>query len=236
MITVLHCLPDYRSTSRVGRHPTSGNQAGWDAIPATFTPRARRHAASPAHPLRPRLRDRRRHRQGDGIVAIQLRDRSGAELPLAEPGRTELRLPSGRLRHYCSPTPSAPRRHVSDRRARRPEQARIARDYEVAQSGAPIHVTALRNNFPLVDARACCSPAASGHPAGRDGQRVVAERATPGVDGPGGRPRMVAFVAEPGVLGERLTVIRTTPDIPTSSASSAASRWARRSTAAVRCR
>lgn len=220
MITqVLTRLPDYRvDESGLVAYPTSGNQAGWDAIPATFTPESQRTAT-------PRRRQRIRFDrdfeiaavtdEADGIVAIQLRDRSGAELPLAEPGaHLELRLPSGRLRHY-SLTDAVGGPDVTYRIGVLGDQNGRGGSlelHEVARSGAPIHVTALRNNFPLVDAaRYLLLAGGIGvTPLVAMAKHVVAERADAEVSMVyGGRTASaMAFVAElREVLGERLTVI-----------------------------
>ncbi|NKZ03218.1 cytochrome P450/oxidoreductase [Actinomadura latina] len=158
MITqVLTRLPDFRvlEDGLVG-YPTSGNQKGWDAIPAVFTPGPRAAgapvpAAATGAPYE--LTVTHVERPADDVLALTLAPADG-ELPAWEPGaHLELRLPSGRVRQYslCGDPADAARYRVAVLREAG-GRGGSAEVHALARAGASFGVHGPRNHFPLVDA------------------------------------------------------------------------------------
>lgn len=163
MTQVLTRLPDYEiDEARLVAYPTSGNQAGWDSIPATFTPEIERAAATPVVRRQHVVIDRplmitEARTEADGIVSLRLVDAAGdgaiGDLPVGDPGaHLEFRLPSGRLRQYSllgGDGTTGYRVAVLREDDGRGGSVEV---HELARAGVSLHVAALRNNFPLVDA------------------------------------------------------------------------------------
>ncbi|MDI9918145.1 cytochrome P450 [Rhodococcus sp. IEGM 1379] len=94
---VLTRLPDYRiDESALVPYPTLGNQAGWDRVPATFTP------GTTSESTRGRtVRVEAVRRIADEVVELTLEDVSGLPLPSWAPGANlPITLPSGTRRQY----------------------------------------------------------------------------------------------------------------------------------------
>ncbi|MFB4305129.1 cytochrome P450 [Actinomadura sp. GTD37] len=158
MITqVLTRLPDFRvlEDGLVG-YPTSGNQKGWDAIPAVFTPGPRGDGAAVASVATGapyELTVTRAEEAADDVLALTLAPAGGSETPAWEPGaHLELRLPSGRVRQYSlcgDPADGSYRVAV----LREPDgRGGSAEVHALARAGATFGVRGPRNHFPLVDA------------------------------------------------------------------------------------
>ena len=157
MMQVLTRLPDYRVLEEgLVSYPTQGNQTGWDAIPAVFTPGSRSAGISSASiglatPV-PLTVTGVVHR-ADDVISVRLEHADGADLPGWTPGsHIELRLPSGRLRQYSlcgEPTESgweiAVLREVDGRGG-------SVELHALAEIGAAFPVRGPRNHFPLVAA------------------------------------------------------------------------------------
>jgi cytochrome P450/ferredoxin-NADP reductase len=155
---VLTRIPDFRVLDEgLVAYPTRGNQSGWDAIPAVFTPAlrigdsgvtlAQRDVTVPLTVTD--VLD-----VADEVVAVRLACADGKPLPAWTPGsHLELRLPSGRLRQYSlcgDPADKAGWRIAVLR-----EQAGRGGSMELhglAAAGATFPVRGPRNHFPLVDA------------------------------------------------------------------------------------
>lgn len=157
---VLTRLPGYRVLTRgLVPYPTRGNQTGWDAIPAVFTP-GRRSAGAPARavtlsaPIALTVTDV--DQVADEVVAIRLARPEGTDLPAWTPGsHLDLRLPSGRVRQYSlcgNPADRAGWRiGVLRERVGRGGSAEI---HDLAAPGAAFMVRGPRNHFPVVKAPA----------------------------------------------------------------------------------
>ncbi|MER7169234.1 cytochrome P450 [Micromonospora sp. NPDC000207] len=161
MITqILTRLPDYRVVEEglVG-YPTHGNQTGWDAIPAVFTPGPRADGAAPTAPaagpagdldlvvetVTPATAD---------VVEVRLAAATGDRLPSWTPGaHLEVRLPSGRIRQYslCGDPDDDGRYRIGVLREPAGRGGSVEL-HEVARTGATLTVRGPRNHFPLVDA------------------------------------------------------------------------------------
>ncbi|MFG1891133.1 cytochrome P450 [Micromonospora sp. NPDC049051] len=161
MITqVLTRLPDYRivEAGLVG-YPTRGNQSGWDAIPAVFTPGPRAAGttggAAPAGPARdldlvvtavtPAATD---------VIEVRLAAATGDPLPAWAPGaHLEVRLPSGRIRQYSLCGDPGETDHYRIGVLREPAgRGGSVELHALARAGAALTVRGPRNHFPLVDA------------------------------------------------------------------------------------
>ena len=157
MTQVLTRLPDYRVIEEgLVPYPTQGNQTGWDAIPAVFTPGSRSSGVSSTStalttPVAMTVTDV--VRRADDVVSVRLVRADGTVLPPWTPGsHVELRLPSGRLRQYslCG-EPSddgweiAVLREVDGRGG-------SVEMHALATVGASFPVSGPRNHFPLVEA------------------------------------------------------------------------------------
>jgi cytochrome P450/ferredoxin-NADP reductase len=158
MTQVLTRLPDYRVIEDgLVPYPTHGNQTGWDAIPAVFTPGTRAHgvigtSSELRTPLPLTVTDIRV--EADEVVSVRLARADGDELPAWQPGsHIELRLPSGRLRQYSLCGDPADRAGwrigVLREAAGRGGSLEL---HALAQPGATFVVRGPRNHFPLVDA------------------------------------------------------------------------------------
>jgi cytochrome P450/ferredoxin-NADP reductase len=165
MITqVLTRLPDYQvvEDGLVG-YPTKGNQTGWDAIPAVFTPgRRAADAATGGDPVVVRPGGDRElvveavSTAADQVLEVRLAAADGAPLPTWAPGaHLEVRLPSGRVRQYSlcgDPTDTGSYRiGVLREAAGRGGSVEL---HTVAATGTALTVRGPRNHFPLVDADA----------------------------------------------------------------------------------
>ena len=154
---VLNRLPDYRVVEDALVHyPTRGNQTGWDAIPALFTPGSRTSGTftsfvpvstvevvvSAAEPA------------ASEVVAVTLARRDGGALPEWAPGaHVDLRLPSGRLRQYSLCGPPSDRSHYRIAVLREPSgRGGSVELHGVATPGATFTIRGPRNHFPLVPA------------------------------------------------------------------------------------
>lgn len=158
MHQVLTRLPDYQVVED-GLVPylTQGNQTGWDAIPAVFTPGSRAvDSGSATVALRSPtpLTVSAVERLTADVTSLVLTRADGADLPPWRPGaHIEVRLPSGRLRQYSLHGDPA-----------RVEQWRIAvlrepggrggsvEIHDVAAPGSTFAVRGPRNHFPLIEA------------------------------------------------------------------------------------
>ncbi|MFI5428829.1 hypothetical protein [Aeromicrobium sp. UC242_57] len=157
MSQVLTRLPDYRVIDDgLVAYPTSGNQAGFDAIPAIFTP-GRRSAGGLAERDRPVL-----PRQlvisaatplsGD-VLGISLRSEDGSALPVWRPGaHVERRSPQAAcVSTRCAEILTTP---ASGRSAccGNPQDGADRRSPRAAAPGTRLTLRGLRNHFGLVDA------------------------------------------------------------------------------------
>lgn len=158
MTQVLTRLPDYTIVDAgLVTYPTSGNQAGFDAIPALFTPGTRVDGVSTPHQIVEvpnELVVSAVERLADDVIAISLRHPDGVALPAWAPGsHLEVRLPSGRLRHYslCGD----PRDTHTWRIGVLREQAGRGGSVELQQHavvGSSLTIKGLRNHFSLIEA------------------------------------------------------------------------------------
>ncbi|MFB4316284.1 cytochrome P450 [Actinomadura sp. 21ATH] len=160
MITqVLTRLPDFRVLEDgLVEYPTSGNQKGWDAIPAVFTP-GPRSAGAPVAAAVPlgaayEMTVTRAERTAEDVLALTLAPAAGGEVPPWEPGaHLELRLPSGRVRQYslCGDPDDRSRYRVAV--LREPDGRGGSEEvHALARTGTTFSVRGPRNHFPLVDA------------------------------------------------------------------------------------
>jgi cytochrome P450/ferredoxin-NADP reductase len=155
MRQVLTRLPDYRVLPEsLVPYPTRGNQTGWDAIPALFTPGPRLGSAAAAPSIVTRELEIIEVRTvATDVLAVTFADPSGVALPPWNPGaHLEVRLPSGRLRQYSlcgDPTSDTWTVAVLREPAGRGGSVEL---HELARSGARLTVRGPRNHFPLVDA------------------------------------------------------------------------------------
>lgn len=158
MSQVLTRLPDYRIIDEgLVAYPTSGNQAGFDAIPAIFTPgrRSTGGLAERDRPVLPRqlMISAATPLSGD-VLGITLRSEDGAALPGWRPGaHVELQLPSGRLRQYslCG-DPHNPREWQVGVLREPAGRGGSQELHELAAPGTTLTLRGLRNHFGLVDA------------------------------------------------------------------------------------
>ncbi|SFL42988.1 PDR/VanB family oxidoreductase [Geodermatophilus ruber] len=102
-----------------------------------------------------RLRVASRIEGAEGVVVLQLRDPSGAELPAWAPGaHIDLQLPEGRTRQYSLCGDPADRSVWRIGVLREPDgRGGSAYVHDELAEGAEIDVRGPRNNFPLVPAR-----------------------------------------------------------------------------------
>jgi ferredoxin-NADP reductase len=158
MTQVLTRLPDYRVLEdALVPYPTQGNQTGWDALPAVFTPGTRASGTSSLATgltAPTPLEVAAVVTVADDVVAVSLRRPDGADLPAWRPGaHVEVRLPSGRLRQYslCGDPAEAGRWRIGVLRevAGRGGSVEL---HELAAAGVTLSVRGPRNHFPLVDA------------------------------------------------------------------------------------
>ncbi|WP_432974119.1 cytochrome P450/oxidoreductase [Dactylosporangium sp. CA-233914] len=167
MITqVLTRLPDYQVIEEgLVAYPTSGNQSGWDAIPAVFSPGPRTpgvahgragtetaEMVSQSGPHTLVIDDVRM--AADNVLSVWLTGPDGEDLPQWAPGaHIELRLPSGRVRQYslCGNPDERSRYRIAVLR----EEAGRGGSVElhtIARTGSTVAVRGPRNHFPLVEA------------------------------------------------------------------------------------
>ncbi|WP_229406187.1 cytochrome P450 [Micromonospora sp. NBRC 110038] len=161
MITqVLTRLPDYRVVEEgLVTYPTRGNQTGWDAVPAVFTPGPRAADAPGARPAAGPTVDRDLRVEvaavaADDVLEVRLADAAGAPLPPWAPGaHLEVRLPSGRVRQYslCGDPDDAHHYRIAALREAGGRGGSVEL-HAVARAGATLSVRGPRNHFPLVDA------------------------------------------------------------------------------------
>ncbi len=160
MITeVFNRIPDYEvDVAGLEKNESVGNQAGWDSIPARFTPGKKlgappERAAVDPFAVRPmRVEDVRR--ESDGVVSLTLADVDGAELPAWQPGaHLDLILPSGKVRQYSlcgDPTDRSTYRVAVLR-----EPAGRGGSIEVHDEigvGTQVAIRGPRNHFRMIDA------------------------------------------------------------------------------------
>ncbi len=216
MTQVLTRLPDYRVIEEgLVAYPTRGNQSGWDAIPAVFTPgpRASGTAATIRALTTPTpLRVTAVHATARDVVAVDLCLPDGGELPAWRPGsHIEIRLPSGRLRQYslCSDPADATTWRIGV--LREPEgRGGSAELHELARVGATFAVRGPRNHFPLTPAPSYLFLAGGiGVTPILAMARAAAGRGTPFSVVYGGRTRStMAFTDELAtVAGDKLTLL-----------------------------
>lgn len=157
MMQVLSRLPDY-SVLEDGLvpYPTQGNQTGWDAIPAVFTPGSRSAGISTAptgltSPVPLTVTDVTR--RAEDVVSVRLARADGTALPTWKPGaHIELRLPSGRLRQYSlcgEPSDASWEIAVLREVGGRGGSVEL---HDLATVEAAFPVRGPRNHFPLVEA------------------------------------------------------------------------------------
>jgi cytochrome P450/ferredoxin-NADP reductase len=161
MHQVLTRLPDFRVLpDGLVPYPTRGNQTGWDAIPALFTPGARRGDGGPtvgtpasATPATIELTVTAVRPAAADVVAVTLERPDGRPLPAWTPGaHVEVRLPSGRLRQYSlcgDPSDTGWTIAVLREPGGRGGSVEL---HEAARPGARLTVRGPRNHFTLVDA------------------------------------------------------------------------------------
>lgn len=158
MTQVLTRLPDYRIVEEgLVAYPTSGNQAGFDAIPALFTP-GDRTAGDLTDRIGPALPQQLTisavTARSSDVLGISLRQLDGSALPCWQPGtHVELRLPSGRLRQYslCGDPENTEEWHIGVLREAT-GRGGSQELHDIAQAGATLTLRGLRNHFRLVDA------------------------------------------------------------------------------------
>ncbi|MFG2087128.1 MULTISPECIES: cytochrome P450 [unclassified Spirillospora] len=158
MTQVLTRLPDFQVLEDgLVEYPTSGNQKGWDALPAVFTPGPRAGGSTVAATTLGASYDLTvtgAEKAADDVLALTLARADGGETPAWEPGaHLELRLPSGRVRQYSLCGDPGDRSHYriavlreTDGRGGSEEVHALARD------GVTFGVRGPRNHFPLVEA------------------------------------------------------------------------------------
>ncbi|MGW4205504.1 cytochrome P450/oxidoreductase [Streptomyces sp. NPDC004726] len=227
MTQVLTRLPDYRVIEEgLVPYPTRGNQSGWDAVPAVFTPGPRATAGagtvrtlSTPTPLRvTAVREAARD-----VLAVELGMPDAGELPPWRPGaHVELRLPSGRLRQYslCGDPSDATTWRIGV--LREPDgRGGSVELHDLARSGVTFAVRGPRNHFPLVPAESYLFLAGGiGVTPILAMVREAAGRGTPFTVVYGGRTRStMAFADElAAVAGDALTLLPQDeaglPDLP----------------------
>ncbi len=155
---VLTRIPDFRVVEEgLIAYPTRGNQSGWDAIPAVFTPASRvgdTGAAAAQLDITAPLTVTEVCGVADDVIALRLARADGEPLPAWTPGsHIDLRLPSGRLRQYSlcgDPAGEAGWRiAVLREQAGRGGSAEL---HAIAEVGVTFAVRGPRNHFPLVEA------------------------------------------------------------------------------------
>jgi cytochrome P450/ferredoxin-NADP reductase len=155
---VLTRLPDYViDEAGLINYPTSGNQVGWDAMPATFRPGPIRGATTTVAAgigTAFEMEIAEVVPEADDVISLRLRLPGGGLLPEWQPGaHLELRLPSGRLRQYSLCGSPADRTSYTVAVLR--EHAGRGGSVEVhaiADGGVGVTVRGPRNHFKLVDA------------------------------------------------------------------------------------
>ncbi len=158
MTQVLQRLPDYQVvTDGLVGYPTRGNQSGWDAIPALFTPGPRAAGgSSPFSTLTAQLPLAVSEVQeiADNVVSIRLARPDDADLPAWTPGsHIELRLPSGRVRQYSLCGEPADSGGWTIGVLREPAgRGGSVELHQLAATGAEFTVRGPRNHFRLVQA------------------------------------------------------------------------------------
>jgi ferredoxin-NADP reductase len=157
MITqVLTRLPDYRVIEDgLVAYPTRGNQTGWDAIPAVFTPGAAGHIATTtllAGPIEVVVTQA--EAVADNVMSVSLARPDGGALPEWGPGaHVDLRLPSGRVRQYSLCGDPSDRDHYRVAVLRETDgRGGSVELHALAQAGAPVSIRGPRNHFTLVSA------------------------------------------------------------------------------------
>ncbi|MFI5958662.1 cytochrome P450 [Cryptosporangium sp. NPDC051539] len=156
MITqVLERFPDFTLAAPATPTESWGNQSGWDAIPVTFTPGAKRGtpvAKAEANLDVQVLTLDAVERVADGVVSLRLT--GDGELPAWEPGaHIDLILPSGKVRQYSL---------CGDPAEKSVYQVAVLREvagrggsvevHEGLTAGASVRVRGPKNHFPLFDA------------------------------------------------------------------------------------
>ncbi|MDT0483450.1 cytochrome P450/oxidoreductase [Streptomyces doebereineriae] len=227
MTQVLTRLPDYRVIEEgLVAYPTRGNQSGWDAVPAVFTPGPRAGAATGsvrALTTPTQLRVTAVRAAAQDVVAVDLALPDGGDLPAWRPGaHIELRLPSGRLRQYslCGDPDDAGTWRIGVLREPR-GRGGSAELHELARPGALFAVRGPRNHFPLTSAPSYLFLAGGiGVTPILAMVRAAAGRGTPFTVVYGGRTRStMAFADElAAVAGDQLTLLPQDeaglPDLP----------------------
>ncbi|WP_406170813.1 cytochrome P450 [Streptomyces canus] len=227
MTQVLTRLPDYRVIEEgLVAYPTRGNQSGWDAVPAVFTPGPRAGAAAGsvrALTTPTPLRVTAVRAAAQDVVAVGLALPDGGDLPAWRPGaHIELRLPSGRLRQYslCGDPADASTWRIGVLREPR-GRGGSAELHELTRRGALFAVRGPRNHFPLTSAPSYLFLAGGiGVTPILAMVRAAAERGTPFTVVYGGRTRStMAFADElAAVAGDKLTLLPQDeaglPDLP----------------------
>jgi cytochrome P450/ferredoxin-NADP reductase len=158
MITqVLTRLPDYRVISDgLVAYPTRGNQSGWDAIPAVFTPGTRSSGHRPAAVLAGSLElvITQAEAVAADVVSVSLARAGGGPLPQWAPGaHVDLRLPSGRVRQYSLCGDPRDRDHYRVAVLRETDgRGGSVELHALARAGVPVTMRGPRNHFSLVSA------------------------------------------------------------------------------------
>lgn len=158
MTQVLTRLPDFRVLEDgLVAYPTSGNQRGWDAIPAVFTPGPRSTGTTVSAPplgVAYDLTVTRAETVADDVLALTMARTDGEDVPAWEPGaHLELRLPSGRLRQYSLCGDPDDRAHYRIAVLRETDGRGGSEEvHALARAGVTFSVRGPRNHFPLVDA------------------------------------------------------------------------------------
>ncbi|MBT0772455.1 cytochrome P450/oxidoreductase [Kineosporia sp. J2-2] len=146
---VLTRLGDYTiDEAGLREYPTKGNQVGWDAIPARFTPGPRIAQAAPTVTITSVDEIAR------DILAITFAN--GSELPAWEPGaHLEIVLPSGHLRQYSLCGDPADRSSYRIAVLREDDGRGGSRElHQIAEPGLVFGFHPPRNHFPLAEAPA----------------------------------------------------------------------------------
>lgn len=162
MITeVLTRIPDFQvQLDGLEKNESVGNQAGWDAIPVTFTPGprlGRTAVRQVADPFQTRsVRVDAVAVEADGVLSVRLAGIDGGELPAWEPGaHLDLILPSGKVRQYSLCGDPSDRSSYRVAVLREPNgRGGSVEVHEALAAGVDVTIRGPRNHFRLVDAPA----------------------------------------------------------------------------------
>lgn len=147
---VLTRLGDYTiDESGLAEYPTKGNQTGWDAIPARFTPGPRCGGRDGAT-----LRVESAETVAEGVLLLVLAAGDGSPLPAWEPGaHLEIVLPGGPIRQYSLCGDPEDRTHYRIAVLRQDAgRGGSVQMHRIAEPGLELGYRPPRNHFPLAEA------------------------------------------------------------------------------------